>query len=74
MNRHYNDKENVDYMIENLESNGRYEKTKESLIGTVKTFTRSLSNTSNAVFPCSLNITALANTIMSNYSEQEALP
>ena len=38
-----------------------------------KTFMQSLSNTGDTVFPRSLNITVIPNTIMSNYSEQEAL-
>jgi hypothetical protein len=72
MKRTYSDKENVDYVISNLESDGRYDKAKDAIIGTLNTFTQSLSNNGSAVFPRSLRITVLANTIMSNYTEQEA--
>jgi hypothetical protein len=72
MQRTYSDKENVDYVISNLESDGRYDKAKDAIIGTLNTFTQSLSNNGSAVFPRSLRITVLANTIMSNYTEQEA--
>jgi hypothetical protein len=71
MKHTHSDKENVDYVISNLESDGRYNKAKDAIIGTLNTFTQSLSNTGSAVFPRSLRITVLANTIMSNYSEQE---
>jgi hypothetical protein len=69
MKRTHSDKENVDYVISNLESDGRYDKAKDAIIGTLNTFTQSLSNNGSAVFPRSLRITVLANTIMSNYTE-----
>jgi hypothetical protein len=72
MNRTYTDKESVDYVISNLESDGRYDKAKDAIIGTMNTFNQSLANTGSAVFPRSLKITVLANTIMSNYTEDEA--
>jgi hypothetical protein len=54
MHRTCSNKENVDYIIANLQSDGKYDKAKDNVIGTLNTFTQSLSNTGSAVFPCSL--------------------
>ena len=50
----YSEKENVDYAIAKLTSDGKYDHAKDSIIGTLKTFTQALSNSGSTVFPRTL--------------------
>ena len=72
LHRNYTDKENVEYVLKNLEQDDRYERARKAIKGTITTFKQSMANSGVAVFPRTLKIEVLANTIMSYYSEDEA--
>lgn len=72
LNRHYTDKESIDYVIENLDNDSRYERAVTAIQGTINTFNQSVRNSGVAVFPRTLKVQNIANTIMSYYSEAEA--